>query len=139
MEAARHVPLTQTRRFLYFCCCHSKQGRGAGRGVLSKQTFTSDIESKINHLACFLTKRRKKNLAAVKISKKSCFKTKRCELLKSSGLKARAVHSLWISANPSSWRLTLNCRHFPLLSKHSGDDSLSNPPKPGSNKRIRVL
>lgn len=64
------------------------------RGV-STQTFTADVESKINHLAFFLSKRRRGlcNLVAVKISKKPCSKTKGCEVLKSPGLKARAARS----------------------------------------------
>lgn len=110
--------LTQARHFLFFSCCHSTRWGG------SEQTFTSDPESKINHFAFFLSKRREKiNLVVVKISKKSCWKTKGCELLKSSGLEARAVLSLCIPTNHSLWRLTfINCRYFPLLSKQNGND-----------------
>lgn len=46
------------------------------RGV-SKQTFTSDVESKINHLAFFLSKRRKKKSSGIKKLKEIMFKDKR--------------------------------------------------------------
>lgn len=73
-EAARCVPPHKTQALLALLCSHSTQG-------LSKQTFTSNVESRINHAAFFLAKRRgKKNLAAVKISKKSHLKTKDAEV-----------------------------------------------------------
>lgn len=94
-EAARRVPPHKKQALLVLLRCHSMQG-------LSKQTFTSNDESRINHADFFLAKRRKK-CSSIKTSKKSHLKTKGCKLLKSLGLKASAMCSLCTFSNPSLW------------------------------------
>lgn len=50
-ETAHCAPPHKMQALLALLCCHSSQG-------LSKQTFTSNVESRINHAAFFLAKRR---------------------------------------------------------------------------------
>lgn len=70
-ETAHCVPPHKKQALLALLCCHSMQG-------LSKQTFTSHVERRINHAAFFLAKRREKKSSSSKNLKENTFKDKRC-------------------------------------------------------------
>lgn len=67
-EAARRAPPHKKQALLVLLRCHSMQG-------LSKQTFTSNDESRINHADFFLAKRRKK-CSSIKTSKNHIWRQK---------------------------------------------------------------